>query len=204
MNLLQKYHATFAIALLVVSSIFSCQPYNRYRHPYYAPYFAEKMILTEKTIREYSLGENDLAELAYFLDKRLIIRDQEYDRSRRVTTYGSLNLQDTRFSREIEFPMKSRGYAVTVWKERTFPYFTETIKIGIAFDNTSMQYLIFSPDFRGRYRLETSFLNQKLKYGGREYDCINGCGDNFLLISGSVNQRLGRVRKVVGQPYYRH
>ena len=187
---------------LALSSCLQPYQFRRSLLDEYAPFETETTILTEKLIQEYNLSEKDLVELAFFMDKKLIIRQESIERAKSITFAGRLDRIDHRSSNEIAFQPGLRGYAVSVWRERVFPFFREVIKIGITFDDGRTHSLTFSPDIWGRYRLETSFLNNKVTYGSREYDCIYGCSDNYLLIPSRLIQRHIKTRRVVGETYY--
>ena len=167
----------------------SCQPYsNRYPAQNYYSYVPSQTVLTERMLIDYGISSANLLRLAYFLSQRLVLRSVSVERQGQVTAYGTLLLQDSHALEDLVFPAQYRGYAVTVWQERTLPFFRQITKIGISFDPQSAQYLTFSPDMSGRYQLETSWLGSRVNYGGQDYDCVQGCSGTYLMVPAQTYQ----------------
>ncbi len=189
----------FNKSLLVITSwlmLFSCYSYS--------PSNQRRVELTERHVEDYQLGPADLNGITVYLAKKLVLRREEITRNKSSSAKRGLNLETVISVDEVIFSANSRGTVVRVWQEETFWGLSSETKIKAVFKNRSNTSasltLTFSPSWGGGYYLEgPSFWGGGILYGGRTYDCITGCSDNYLIIPTTERQKVQTRRSTGGR-----
>ncbi len=165
------------------------------------PYKQQRRVkLLKKHIEQLKSNEQQLTQIQVFLGARLKLEGNKTDVQKHITEAHGIKVYQTERKDKLVFEQHIPGRIISAYEEAKFIIFVKAIKILVCFEPDEERFFVFSPGANGVYHLEID--SDKLNYGAHEYDCIEGCSDNYLLIAADIVKDLQETtRYITGWPF---
>ncbi|NOY60700.1 MAG: hypothetical protein GXO75_17475 [Calditrichaeota bacterium] len=158
------------------------------------------VVLTSDIIQTYHITENDLKNVQFFLDKKLVIIGDSTSLDKRMTKFHELKLYKNRIYDQVTFSKAAKGILVgTRLDGNLLQRFLkkEVLKLDITFEADTTSFLTFIPNASGGYELETLYSGKFVRYRNKQYKCLSGCSANALMVDAEFIQKLITNKRVV-------